>query len=156
MKTYDCPPTLNDSQVLEFCKNGFLLLPGVVNEATNQRTLAYLAQHPSSQVGAGGEPVDILREAWFLDAVICNPQAAGAVRSLLGKNFALPNLMANHRNITPSPAQGWHRDGGSQFTDDRHHRHPPIVGAACSRMGRQTVRLLRSCGLFAPPIFHPR
>ena len=28
MRTHDCEPTLNDSEVLEFCKQGFLLLPG--------------------------------------------------------------------------------------------------------------------------------
>jgi hypothetical protein len=108
MQTYDCPPTLTDSQVLEFCKNGFLLLPGVVDETTNRRSVAYRDLHPES------EPVHILHEAWFLNNVICNPQAAGAVRSLLGKNFVLPNLMANHRTKTPAPAQAWHRDGGSQ------------------------------------------
>lgn len=108
MQTYDCPPTLTDNQVLEFCKNGFLLLPGVVDATTNRRAAAFLDQHPES------EPVAILREPWFLDQVICNPAAAGAVRSLLGQNFALPNLMANHRIQTPAGAQSWHRDGGSQ------------------------------------------
>lgn len=108
MQTYDCPATLTDTQVLEFCKHGFLMLPAVVDEAINRRTVAYVDGNPAS------EPVDILREAWFLDNVICNPQAAGAVRSLLGKNFVLPNLMANHRTTTPAPAQSWHRDGGSQ------------------------------------------
>ena len=31
-RTYDCPATLTDTQVLDFCKNGYLLLEGVVSE----------------------------------------------------------------------------------------------------------------------------
>ena len=27
---YDCMPTLNDRQVMDFCKNGYLMLDGVV------------------------------------------------------------------------------------------------------------------------------
>lgn len=42
-RTFDCEPTLTDSQVLEFCRNGYLILPGVVGEETNQHTLAYLS-----------------------------------------------------------------------------------------------------------------
>ena len=41
-RTFDCEPTLTDSQVLDFCRDGYLILPGVVDEETNQRTLAYL------------------------------------------------------------------------------------------------------------------
>ena len=29
-KTHDCPPTLTDRQVLDFCKNGYLMLEAVV------------------------------------------------------------------------------------------------------------------------------
>src|SRR2546421_422533 len=109
MHTYDCQPNLTDTQVLEFCKNGFLLLADVVPAAINQRAVDFLNEHPV------GEPIDILFEDWFMDNVILNPAAAGAVRALLGKNFALPNLMSNHRTKTPAPAQNWHRDGGSQY-----------------------------------------
>jgi len=109
MPTYDCPPTLNDTQVLEFCKNGFLMLPGAVPAEINQRTLAYLEAHPT------GEPTDILHEDWFVQNVIVQPQVAGAVRSLLGPNFGLPILMSNHRVQCPQPAQQWHRDGRSQM-----------------------------------------
>ena len=34
METYDCKPTLNDSEVLEVCKNGFLMLEGVVSDTS--------------------------------------------------------------------------------------------------------------------------
>jgi Phytanoyl-CoA dioxygenase (PhyH) len=107
--TYDCPPTLNDTQVLDFCKNGFLLLESVVPDEINQRATAYLDAHP------GPEPSEILHEDWFFENVIANSQAAGAVRSLLGANFGLPVLMSNHRNQGPFAEQNWHRDGGSIY-----------------------------------------
>ncbi|MCZ6677018.1 MAG: phytanoyl-CoA dioxygenase family protein [Candidatus Poribacteria bacterium] len=109
MRTYDCAPTLNDTQVLEFCRNGFLMLEGIVPDEINRRTFAFLDAHPS------GEPVEILKEDWFVNNVILHPEAAGAVRSLLGANFGLPVLMSNHRVQCPMPAQGWHRDGGSKY-----------------------------------------
>ncbi|HVF09654.1 MAG TPA: hypothetical protein VNA16_02570 [Abditibacteriaceae bacterium] len=115
MNTYDCAPTLTDSQVLEFCKNGFLLLEGVVPRAINERTTEYLEVEP------GMEPTGILKEEWFVENVICNPHVAGAVRSLLGANFHLPVLMSNHRRRCPSPVVGgWHVDGGS-LHDGRLH-----------------------------------
>ena len=36
---FDCEPTLKDSQVLEFCREGYLLLPGVVPEEINHYRL---------------------------------------------------------------------------------------------------------------------
>ena len=30
-RIYDCPPSLDESGVIDFCKNGFLLFPGVVS-----------------------------------------------------------------------------------------------------------------------------
>ena len=56
-----------------------------------------------------------MKQSWFLDNVIKNPAAAGAVRSLLGKNFGLPLKVSSHRAICPGPAQEWHIDGGSKF-----------------------------------------
>ncbi len=107
--THDCPPTLNDQQVLDFCRDGFLVLPGVVPDQINQRTVEFLE-------GCNGpQPDQILAEDWFVEAVLENPQAAGAVRSLLGASFRLPGMMANHRNTCPAPAQNWHRDGGSIY-----------------------------------------
>jgi hypothetical protein len=39
MITYDCKPTLNDSEVLEVCRNGFLMLKGVVPDKINKNLL---------------------------------------------------------------------------------------------------------------------
>ena len=108
-RTYDCPPTLTDNQVLEFCQQGFLVLEGVVPDEINRRTFVYLEEN------AYFEPAEILKEGWFVDNVILNPQAAGAVRSLLGKNFGLPIMMSQHRVKCPMSGQSWHRDAGSKW-----------------------------------------
>lgn len=109
--TYDCKPTLKDQQVMDFCRYGYLMLEGVVPNEINRRTVEYLNEHVED------EPSGILEETWFVDGVIKNPQAAGAVRSLLGKDFELPSMMANHRVECPAPATNWHTDGGSIITD---------------------------------------
>lgn len=109
MTTYNGPATLTDTQMIEFCKNGFLMIEGVVPDEINRRTVAYLNEDPHS------EPTGILKEDWFHDNVILNPQAIGAVRSLLGRDVGLPVIMSNHRVQCPLPAQGWHRDGGSKY-----------------------------------------
>ena len=41
-RTFDCEPTLTDSQVLQFCREGHLLLKGVVSDEINQRTCDWL------------------------------------------------------------------------------------------------------------------
>ena len=107
---YDCEPTLTDEEVIDFCRKGFLVLKAVVPDAVNERVVAFLNEYPS------GEPVEILGEDWFVDAVIKNPQAAGAVRSLLGADFKLPGIISNHRVHCPGPGQGWHPDAGSVIT----------------------------------------
>ena len=109
MRQHDCEPTLNDTEVLEFCKNGFMMFEGVVSDEINRRTNEYLDEHD------GMEPTDILDEDWFMDGVIKHPAVAGALRSLLGKDFGLPNLVSNHRIQCPQPAQEWHYDGGDIF-----------------------------------------
>ena len=104
-ETWDCPPTLDDRQVMDFCRRGYVMLEGVVPEEVNRRTVEFLDEHDSP------EPSEILEEDWFDEGVIRNPEAAGAVRSLLGRDFVLPALMANHRVECPAPALNWHQDG---------------------------------------------
>ncbi len=108
--TWDCTPGLDDAGVLDFARTGVLMLPGVVPEEINRRTSAFMELHDKS------EPSEILREPWFLEHVILNPAAAGAVRSLLGAGFGLPVMMSSHRRRGPTrTAQGWHVDGGSRW-----------------------------------------
>lgn len=107
-KTFDCEPTLTDRDVIEFCQNGFLILEGVVSDDVNRRTLDFVNEHPVL------EPIGILDKDWFVEGVILNPQAAGAVRSLLGADFKLPRMLSNHRVECPKTLTGgWHRDGGA-------------------------------------------
>ncbi len=108
-ETYRCDPTLNDSQVLDFCIHGFLKLDGVVPADVNARAMAYADEHPTLR------PDGLLSEPWFVDGVILNPAAVGAVRSILGNDLVLPYKMTNHRNQNPSEGQKWHIDGGAIY-----------------------------------------
>jgi hypothetical protein len=107
-RTFQCAPSLTDRGVIDFARQGFLMLERVVPESCNRRVKAYLDAHDSP------EPSGILQEPWFIDEVILQPQVVGAVRSLLGQDFGLPVLMSNHRRRGPiAAAFGWHVDGGS-------------------------------------------
>ena len=108
-RTHSCAPTMTDDDVIWFCRNGYWILEGVVPDEINRRAMDFLDEHPIS------EPSEILEEDWFVENVIVNPAAAGAVRSLLGDNFTLPVLMSNHRGTAPRHPQDWHRDGGSRY-----------------------------------------
>ena len=108
-RKHSCEPTMTDEDVISFCRNGYWILKGVVPDEINRRSMEYLGANPH------WEPTKILDEAWFVDNVILNPAAAGAVRSLLGDDFGMPILMSNHRGRGPAPPQDWHRDGGSRY-----------------------------------------
>jgi hypothetical protein len=142
-RTYDCKPTLNDRQVLDFCKNGFLMLEGVVPDEINRRAIEYLDEHPT------GEPTDILKEDWFHQNVIVNPAAAGAVRSLLGRDFGLPILMSNHRAKGPQGSQSWHRDGGSFYGPELNYLQVFYLPQECTRAMGPTELLPGSHFLYA-------
>jgi hypothetical protein len=103
---------MTDQQVIDFCRNGFLILPGVVPDEVNRRVVDYL-----DNVDSTYEPTPIMAQEWFVEGVLKSPQAAGAVRSLLGRDFTLPVIISNHRGPLPWPhTGGWHRDGGSIYT----------------------------------------
>ena len=109
--THDCAPTLTDAQVFDFCCKGYLVLPAVVPDEVNRRVMDYVSTHTAHQ------PMELLTAEWFIDGIFKNPAAAGAVRSLLGPDFKLPQNFCNHRVECPQPPQGWHRDGGSIYTE---------------------------------------
>ena len=121
-QTYDCEPTLSDTEVLNFVREGYLLLEGVVIPEVNAKTMHYLQNYGKDRsliAGAevpSGEPSEILLEEWFVDGVVTCPAVAGAVRSLLGAGFGLPINMACHRGDCPGEGQPFHHDGDSQFT----------------------------------------
>ena len=108
VRTHNCEPTLSDSEVMEFCRQGYFVLEAVVSEEINKRTCEFLLQNERTE--------QLLEEDWFVDNVILNPQAAGAVRSLLGSNFKLTMpFIFNHLAQEPMEPQAWHRDGSSHY-----------------------------------------
>ncbi len=128
--TFDCEPTLTDTQVLAFCREGYLLLRGVVPEEINRRTCDYLEgklpSNPSfipagmavadlERIRGTHEPSGIFLEDWFLEHVLLHPQLTGAMRSLLGRNVGLPVLASHHAIECPQPAQAWHQDADHVF-----------------------------------------
>ena len=129
-RTFDCDPTLTDSQVLEFCRAGFLVLEGVVADEINQRACAYLngdlPSNPSyipegltnedlDRMRESREPSTLLLEDWFAEHVIMNPQVAGALRSLLGRDVGRPVLISKHSVEAPAEGQSWHYDADHLF-----------------------------------------
>ena len=129
-RTFDCEPTLTDTQVLDFCKNGYIILEGVVDDETNQRTCDYLEgrlpANPSyipkglttadlERIRNSHEPSTIFLEDWYIENVVLNRQIGGALRSLLGQNVGLPVLISHHGTQCPSPPQGWHHDADHVF-----------------------------------------
>ena len=106
MRTADCEPSLTDTQVLEFCRKGFLFFEAVVPDDVNCRVFDFIPEHGQNA---------LRQQDWFVDNVLLNTPVAGAVRSLLGANFALPVGISNHLMECPAPKQNWHRDGGSRY-----------------------------------------
>ncbi len=102
-------PTMTDSDVLDFCKKGILILPGIVDDRTNRWVYEYLDRE-------GTKPNDLVADPRFAEEVLLHPKVAGVARSLLGANFQLPDWMANHRLLGPRPAGRWHIDAGSDFS----------------------------------------
>lgn len=128
--TFDCDPTLTDSQVLEFCREGYILLPGVVSAEANDKSCAYLegrlepdpvwlpdgwTKADVDRVRETHEPTTIFLEEWFIQDVLLNPQLTGLMRSLLGPNVGMPILASHHATQCPQEAQGWHHDADHVF-----------------------------------------
>lgn len=110
--TCDLSSTLTDMQVLEFCKNGYLMFEGVVPDEINRKTLECCEREGQS----GFELRGILEQDWFRNNVILNAEVAGAVRSLLGSGFHLPVRIGNHRVKAPFERLGWHVDANCRHT----------------------------------------
>ena len=127
MHTHDCRPTLSDRQVAQFCTRGYLILEGVVDEATNRRAVDFLDRWETL------EPVELLSADWFVDGVLRNQHAAGAARALVGPHFALPHTLANHRGTCPDPEPvSWHCDGYSWHTIALRHLMMFYLPQACT------------------------
>ena len=122
MRIPDIAPTLSDTQMLDFCRQGFLVLESVVADEINERVCEFIGRQPYAGGNGGAfEDKGLLEQAWFVEHVLLNPQAAGAARSLLGKNASLPTWMYNHQARCPKAAQTWHRDGCSRYGHQVNH-----------------------------------
>ena len=64
LQTANCEPTLNDTHVLEFCKQGYLVYEGVVPSEINRRVSEFIEKH-------GHAP--LRHEDWFVENVLLNP-----------------------------------------------------------------------------------
>ena len=113
---------MSDADVMEFCKQGFLVLEDIVPSDVNQKTLkslnAFYATQPDDLPDRTANiPPDLLDTDWFISHIILNPKVTGIIRSLLGRDFALPLSLSNHRVKCPMPSivkernDNWHRDG---------------------------------------------
>ena len=129
-RTFDCNPTLTDSQVLDFCINGYMMLEGVIPDEINQRTCDYLdgispanpisipdglSEKDLERIRNSHEPSSIFLEDWYLEHVLLNPTLCGVMRSLLGRSVGLPVLASLHKSDSPQNAQGWHQDADRIF-----------------------------------------
>ena len=111
------PATLTDSEVLEFCRTGILALEGVIPDSTNQWVFEYVEDkcaHDPQLTDTNA----LLGEERFIEEVLLHPRVSGAVRSLLGRQYQLPDWIADHRLDGPRDAKSWHIDSGSKF--ERH------------------------------------
>ena len=144
MNTYDCDPTLSDTEVLEFCKNGFLMLEGVVPEEINNLATKHADENSVL------EPTELLEKDWFVEDIILNSSGFGAARSLLGSNVGLPRRVSNHRGDGPVPAQDWHNDSGSKYGPELNYLQVFYYPEGCVREMGPTELLPGSHFLFSP------
>ena len=88
-QTYDCEPTLNDQQVLDFCLKGYMCLEGVVGDAVNQRMMAFIDEHPEHQpldelpVSAADGRVDLVAQRVLLGRGLHRSPEASDLQSLV-------------------------------------------------------------------------
>ena len=116
MRIPDLAPTLSDTQMLDFCRQGFLVLESVVADEINERVSEFIGRQPYAG-GDGGafEDEGLLEQAWFVEHVLLNPAVTGAMRSLLGRQVGLPVLASHHRSRCPNDPQGWHHAADAVF-----------------------------------------
>ena len=124
-RTFNCGSSLGDNEVLDFCRNGYLIFENIISDDTNKKTLDYLkgisevnplyipdnfTLDKLNEIRFSIEPSSILLEEWFIKGVLLNKCLTQALRSLLGKNVGLPVIVSNHRIKGMNKEQGWHHD----------------------------------------------
>jgi len=97
----DIEPTLDDDGVMDFIASGYVVLEGLIEDDFNRRCLDQPGGNADGFIG--GED--------FTRRVLLHPQIAGVARSLLGKNFLVPQGGHHHLFSAPYLGQTWHSDG---------------------------------------------
>jgi hypothetical protein len=97
----DARPTMTDADVMDFIREGYVALEGVVSDEFNR---------DCDDLPAGGSN-DFIQSAAYLDQVLMLPEVAGVARSLLGEGFELPTIGHHHLYEASHVGQTWHTDG---------------------------------------------
>ena len=132
-RTFNCGSSLGDNEVLDFCRNGYLIFENIISDDTNKKTLDYLkgisevnplyipdnfTLDKLNEIRFSIEPSSILLEEWFIKGVLLNKCLTQALRSLLGKNVGLPVIVSNHRIKGMNKEQGWHHDADCIYSPE--------------------------------------
>ena len=107
----DIQPTMTDEDVMDFISKGYVVLEGIISEEFNRQYLNL----------PGGGVSEFIQTPEFRNAVLLNPEAAGAVRSLLGANFFVPITGHHHLYEASHHGQSWHSDGLSEYGHGVNH-----------------------------------
>ena len=155
METYDCDPSMTDTQVMEFCKQGFLVLEGIVPREIDLKTLAFLDAFYATQPTDLPErtatiPTDLFSENWFRDNVMLHPQVTGVLRSLLGKDFTLPDFLSNHRIKCPMSIFSSRRCCGLAKATIHQVADDPFFSPRLLRFGKSYSASSAQCDFFLP------
>lgn len=134
---------LASTQIDDFNRNGYTVVPGVLNEHTVVELRSYLAQLFEQKVvhrgdvqlpaqegrRGGGVRQDIWSRYPDLRTVMTQPKALGALRSLLGDDFVImPESVAHD-----SRYGGWHKDTTPlERAGERFHREPDFRIVECA------------------------
>ena len=95
---------LNDTQMVKFISNGFVILESGVSTAVNKNILDKLNALDSNP---GDEVLDYVPE---LSEIYESLPVAGALTSLLGNDYSINDHRHCHKNPSGSRSQVWHQD----------------------------------------------
>jgi len=107
----DIQPTLNDSQVMRFISDGYIVLERVVPGVFNRHCQSF----------PGGLISDPVQLAALRKEVLLHPAVAGIARSLLGPDFLRSATIHKHLYEEPHTGQEWHSDGLTEEGYGIHH-----------------------------------
>ncbi len=137
-------PTMTDDDVMDFVALGYVLLEGVVDDECNRECIDL----------ERGKIDAFVSSEIFTQSVLLQPKVAGAVRSLLGRDFLVPGSGHHHVFEEPFLGQTWHSDGlsgiGYDVTELQCYYYPKAVkiedgptmilpGSHCRAVDREAI-----------------